>query len=150
VKLAIFNDDRQADTDRFARRFADERVLPRLRALHARVMADGIADITTADDALVSIGMETGPGGGVTRNCYGVFGLGWQAAAHPEWSVQIGREVDNVRARIQKTHRVPLRFLIWAGMGGSIEDKIMYHAAGMLRGGPAFYQIGRASCRERV
>jgi hypothetical protein len=28
VKLAIFNDDRQADTDRFARRFADEQVLP--------------------------------------------------------------------------------------------------------------------------
>src|SRR5262245_50622441 len=89
VKLAIFNDDRQADTDRFARRFVDEQVLPRLRALHARVMASGIANITTSDDPLISIGMETGPDGRVTRNCYGVFGLTWQAAEHPEWVAQI-------------------------------------------------------------
>jgi hypothetical protein len=141
VKLAIFNDDRQADTDRFARRFADEQVLRRLRALHARVMASGIANVTASDDPLISIGMETGPDGGVTRNCYGVFGLSWQAGEHPEWAAQIAQEVAAVRARIQEAHGVRLRFLIWAGMGGSIEDKVMYHAAGLLRKGPVLYPL---------
>jgi glucose-6-phosphate isomerase len=141
VKLAIFNDDRHTETGRFARCLADERVLPRLRALHARVMADGVASISTADDPLVSIGMETAPDGRVTRNCYGVFGLSWQVAEHPEWAAQVVHEVDRVRSRIQQAHGVPLRFLIWAGMGGSIEDKTMYHAAGLLRGGPIFYPL---------
>src|SRR5215208_2838521 len=86
VKLAIFNDGTRPDTDRFARRFADERVLPRLRALHNRVTTSGVTTISTADDPLVSLGMETASDGRVTRNCYGVFGLGWQADRHPEWT----------------------------------------------------------------
>jgi len=141
VKLTFFNDDRQADTARFIRRFTDERVLPRLHALHARVMANGAASLSTADEPLVSIGMETAPDGRATRNCYGVFGLGWEAARHPEWEAQIAQEVESIRDRIRQTHGVPLRFLIWAGMGGSIEDKTMYHAAGLLRGGPIFYAL---------
>jgi len=141
VKLTFFNDDRQADTARFIRRFTDERVLPRLHALHARVMASGAASLSTADEPLVSIGMETAPDGRATRNCYGVFGLGWEAARHPEWEAQIAQEVESIRDRIRQTHGVPLRFLIWAGMGGSIEDKTMYHAAGLLRGGPIFYPL---------
>ena len=141
MKLAIFNDNRKADTDRFARRFADEQVLSRLRALHTRVQAEGIANLSGADDLLVSIGMETAADGRVTRNCYGVFGLAWEVAAHPEWAGQIAQEVAEVRARIHAVHRVPLRFLIWAGMGGSIEDKAMYNAAGLLRDGPMFYPL---------
>jgi glucose-6-phosphate isomerase len=141
VKLAIFNNNRKADTDRFARRFADGQVLSRLRALHTRVQAEGIANLSGADDPLVSIGMETAADGRVTRNCYGVFGLAWEAAAHPEWAGQIAQEVAEVRARIHAVHRVPLRFLIWAGMGGSIEDKAMYNAAGLLRDGPMFYPL---------
>jgi len=141
VKLSIFNDATPADTDRFARRFAEERVLPRLRALHARVTTGGIAGLSTADEPLISLGMETGANGHVARNCYGVFGLAWQAAEHPEWAVQVVEETARLRARIKNAHGVPLRFLIWAGMGGSIEDKTMYHAAGMLRGGPVFYPL---------
>jgi glucose-6-phosphate isomerase len=141
VKLAIFNDDLRTETDRFAKRFADEHVLPRLRALHARVTAGGIASLSTADEPLISIGMETGADGRATRNCYGVFGLSWQAAEHPEWASQIVDEVAAIRARLEATHRVPLRFLIWAGMGGSIEDKTMYHAAGLLHDGPRFYPL---------
>lgn len=141
MKLTFFNDDRQADTARFIRRFADERVLPRLHALHARVMANGAASLSTADEPLVSIGMETAPDGRATRNCYGVFGLGWEAVRHPEWPTQIVEEVESIRHRIRQTHGVPLRFLIWAGMGGSIEDKTMYRAAGLLRGGPIFYPL---------
>ena len=141
MKLAIFNDDTQTETDRFAKRFGDERVLSRLRALHARVAASGIANMSTADEPLISIGMETSADGRATRNCYGVFGLSWQAPEHPEWASTIANEVATVRARIQAAHGVPLRFLIWAGMGGSIEDKTMYHAAGLLRDGPTFYPL---------
>jgi hypothetical protein len=141
VKLTIFNDDAPADTARFVRQFTDERVLRRLHALHARVQADGAASMSTADEPLVSIGMETASDGGVTRNCYGVFGLAWESAAHPEWPVQVAREVITIRARFLEAHGVPLRFLIWAGMGGSIEDKTMYQAAGLLRGGPTFYPL---------
>jgi glucose-6-phosphate isomerase len=141
VKLSIFNDDTRADTSRFTGRFADERVLPRLRALHARVMTSGVTGLSSADDPLVSIGMETAPGGRVTRNCYGVFGLSWEAAEHPEWTAHLAEEVAGIRARMKAAHGVPLRFLIWAAMGGSVEDKIMYDAAGLLRGGPRFYPL---------
>ncbi len=54
-------------------------------------------------------------------------------AAHPEWAGAIAREVDELRQRLS------FRFLIWVGMGGSIEDKLGYEAAGMLKGGPRFY-----------
>ena len=33
-----------------------------------------------------------------------------------------------IRGRIKDTHGAPLQFLIWAGMGGSAEDKSMYNA----------------------
>jgi glucose-6-phosphate isomerase len=141
VKLTFFNDDRQAETTRFLRRFTDERVLPRLHAVHASVMANGAASMSTADDPLVSIGMETTPDGRATRNCYGVFGLCWEAAGHPEWAAEVAQEVGSIRTRIQQAHGVPLRYVIWAGMGGSIEDKTMYQAAGLLRGGPTFYPL---------
>ena len=36
---------------------------------------------------------------------------------------------------------MPLRFLIWAGMGGSIEDKILYNSIGLLKRGPRFYAL---------
>jgi glucose-6-phosphate isomerase len=141
VKLAFFNDDAHTDTARFAQRFTDERVLARLHILNERATSNGIAGISSADDPLVSIGMEIGLDGRVTRNCYGVFGLAWQAAGRPQWARHVAAEVDDVRARIKAAHGVPLRFLIWAGMGGSVEDKAMYHALGLLRGGPVFYPL---------
>jgi len=104
-------------------------------------MTSTVRGLSTADDPLVSIGMETASDGHVTRNCYGVFGLSWQAAEHPEWTDHLAHEVEGIRARMKATHGVPLRFLIWAGMGGSVEDKIMYDAAGLLRGGPTFYPL---------
>ena len=42
-------------------------------------------------------------------------------------------EVDEIRAAITATHGTRLRYVIWAGMGGSIEDKLMYQAVGLLR-----------------
>src|SRR5439155_21864882 len=43
--------------------------------------------------------------------------------------------------RIQETHGASLRFLIWAGMGGSAEDKSAYNAAGLLRRGVRCYVL---------
>ena len=34
-----------------------------------------------------------------------------------------------------------MKFLIWAGMGGSAEDKAMYQAVGLLRRGPRLYLL---------
>ena len=50
-------------------------------------------------------------------------------------------EVDEVRGRIRATHGVRLRYVIWAGMGGSVEDKTMYNNVGLLRGGLTFYAL---------
>ncbi len=85
--------------------------------------------------------METDASGHVTKNFYGVLNLAWQAQQHPEWPGMIAAEVEELRHRIQEAHGLPLRFLIWAGMGGSMEDKILYQAAGLLRGGPRLYAL---------
>ncbi len=63
------------------------------------------------------------------------------AAAHPEWPDIVNAEVDAIRARFKAVHGTTIRFLIWAGMGGSMEDKLVYEAAGLLRGGPRFYAL---------
>lgn len=72
----------------------------------------------------------------VVKNGFGVFSLAWQAAQHPEWAEQIEAEISAIHARIR-----PLKFLLWIGMGGSVEDKAMYHAAGLLRRGPRLYLL---------
>ncbi|MEX2262107.1 MAG: hypothetical protein WD696_09150 [Bryobacteraceae bacterium] len=100
-----------------------------------------LARLNPADDALIPIGMEVDAAGKVTKNSFGVFNLSWQAQCHPEWPRRIAEEAHAIRAAIQETHGVPLRFLIWAGMGGSIEDKSMYQALGLLKGGPKFYSL---------
>src|SRR5436190_154801 len=139
VTLTLHNDPAPEETARLAERFSRENVLARLRALDARARRSGVAALSAADDPLIAIGMEADASGRVTRNCYGVFDLSWQSAHHPEWAEQLAREAGELRARIRDTHGVPLRFLIWAGMGGSIEDKSMFEACGLLRGGPVFY-----------
>jgi glucose-6-phosphate isomerase len=107
-------------------RFGEEDVLARLRAM-------------IPDDPLVPLGMEYDAHGRPSRNLYGVFNLAWQA--HYEWATQVEREVEDLRRRIREVERRPLLFLIWAGMGGSIEDKSMYAALGLLRRGVRFYAL---------
>ncbi len=102
--------------------FERERVIERLHALDPA-------------DPLTALGMEG------DKNRFGVFNLSWQAREHPEWPGQIAAEVDEIRAAIKATHGTRLRYVIWAGMGGSIEDKLMYQAVGLLRGGPRFYAL---------
>jgi glucose-6-phosphate isomerase len=116
------------------RRFERERVLARLRALDTCVAARGLDALDAAREPLVGIGMELDGRGGVTRNGYGVFNLAWQAAAHPDWAARIEAEANEIRRGLAAQHGARLRFVIWAGMGGSIEDKAMYNALGLLRG----------------
>lgn len=116
-------------------------MLERLRALDARARRDGLAALSPADDPLIALGMEIDAGGRVTKNGYGVFDLSWQAESHGEWPLAIEQEVREMRTRIRQAHSVSMRYLIWAGMGGSIEDKHMYQAAGLLKRGIRFYAL---------
>jgi hypothetical protein len=86
--------------------------------------------------------MEVDGDGRVTKNSYGVFNLSWQAAQHPEWADTVALELAEIRGRIKDAHGAPLQYLIWAGMGGSAEDKSMYNAVGLLKRAPRCYVSG--------
>ena len=118
--------------------FENGNLLDRLKALDARARRKGLNALDPSRNRLIQVGMEA-EDGVVTKNGYGVFNLAWQAAQHPEWPDQIQREIQEIRGGIQNSHGVPLQFLIWAGMGGSAEDKNLYQAAGLLRRGPRCY-----------
>ncbi len=122
-------------------RFAEDRILSKLQALDAKARRNSLAGLNASRNPLIRIGMEAAPDGTVTKNSYGLFHLAWMAARHPEWVSQVEQEVAEIRARIQQTHGAPLKFLIWAGMGGSAEDKSMYEAAGLLKKGPRVYVL---------
>src|SRR5690606_39239216 len=67
------------------------------------------------------------------KNGYGVLHLPWRAQHHPEWPAMIADEVKEIAAAIRKAHGVTMKYIIWAGMGGSAEDKAFYLAAGLVR-----------------
>jgi len=136
--LALHHD--QPESESVFRRFGDASVLERLKALDSRVRRKGLKALDPTRGALIPIGMEIDRRR-VVKNGYGVFNLAWQAEHHPEWPETVAREVAEIRAGIHETHRVPLKFVIWAGMGGSAEDKSMYQAAGLLRRGPRLYVL---------
>ncbi len=141
MPLSLLNDSAHAHTEALRARFDSEHVLSRLHSLDDRARREGPSSISPADDPLVSIGMEINPSGQVTKNSYGVLDLAWQAAQCPDWPDRVHAEVEDIRARIHEAHGVNIRFLIWAGMGGSIEDKTAYNAIGLLKGGPKFYSL---------
>jgi len=121
--------------------FEKERLLARLKALDARAQRHGLQSLDPARNRLISIGMEIDARGRVTKNGYGVFHLSWAVSHHPEWAEMVEAELEEVRRRIRETHQSPLRFLIWAGMGGSAEDKAMYLATGLLRRSPGCFLL---------
>jgi hypothetical protein len=141
LALSILNDSAHARTEAYHARFDSEHVLERVRRLDERARKEGLAVISPSDDPLVNIGMEVNSAGEVTKNSYGVLDLAWQAAECPDWPERVMAEVNEIRARIRDAHGVNIRFLIWAGMGGSIEDKTAYNAIGLLKGGPMFYSL---------
>lgn len=107
-----------------------------LKALDSRIRRKGLGSLDPAKGALIPIGTVI-ENGGVIKNGYGVFNLAWQSEKHPEWAETIEREVEEIRAGLG----APLEFLIWIGIGGSAEDKAMYHAAGLIGRKPRVYVL---------
>jgi glucose-6-phosphate isomerase len=116
-------------------------LLERLEVLDSRANRKGLDALDPSRNRLIRIGMEIDEQGQVTKSGYGVFDLSWQARHHPEWPQRIEEELREIRQRIENTHGTKLRFLIWAGMGGSAEDKHMYNAAGLLKRSPRCYVL---------
>ena len=139
MQLSLYHD--VPSSARFAVRFAEERILSKLQAIDAKARRKGLEALDARKNLLVRIGMESGPGGAVTKNSYGLFHLAWLAARHPEWPATVEAELAAVRQRIGEVHGSKLKYLIWAGMGGSAEDKSMYNAAGLLAKGPRCYVL---------
>lgn len=137
--LTLYHD--KPDSSFQASRFRDEKVLERLRRVDAQARTKGLSTLRPADEPLIGLGMEVSPAGEVTKNSYGVFDLSWQSAEHPEWPAQIVQEVEEVRQVLRRTQKTLLRFLLWVGMGGSAEDKLVYQAAGLLNRGPRVYVL---------
>jgi glucose-6-phosphate isomerase len=129
LSLSILNDSTRESSQAFFEQFSAGRYLERLK------QGD------PSDPELASLGMETDANGQVTKNSLGHFTMARQSAEHPEWATQVTAEAERLKQRIQDTHGVPLRFIIWAGMGGSIEDKLLYSSIGLLRRGPRFYAL---------
>lgn len=138
MRLALHHDLPESETC-FAK-FKNASVLGGLKALDSRVRRKGLASLDPSKGALIPLGTEI-ERGRVTANRYGVFNLAWQAENHAEWPQQIAQEIATIRTRIREAHGVPLQYLIWTGMGGSIEDKAMYQALGLLRRGPRVYLL---------
>ncbi len=138
MHLTIYRDE--PNSERLAEQFQKEHVLARLRALDSRARRKGLKSLDPSKNPLIGIGMEIDRRR-VKKNSYGVFNLSWQSEQNPDWADRILSELAEIRDGIRKTHRAPLQFLIWAGMGGSAEDKSMYNAAGLLKRGPRCYVV---------
>jgi glucose-6-phosphate isomerase len=138
VILSLFHDNPSSEP--YYKTFAKEKVLENLRALDERIRSDGL-EALDPNDPLVAIGTERDAKGRITKSCYGVLNLSWQSQQHPEWAEMVSEEVREIGRRIREAHDVPLRFLIWAGMGGSAEDKSMYNSVGLLRRGARCYVL---------
>lgn len=135
--LYLFHDI--PSSERYYSEMEQGRLLERMRAIDAKARRKGLAALDPSRNPLIRIGMEIDPNGRVTKNGYGVFHLSWLAAQHPEWPGIVQRQAQEIRERIRQTHKAPLRFVIWAGMGGSAEDKAAYQACGLLAKGPRLY-----------
>ncbi len=122
-------------------RLLDNNTLARLKTLDSMARRKGLAALDPEKSSLVAIGVETGADGKVTKNSYGVLNLPWRATAAGDWPQRVEAELEEIRAGILKAHRAKLRFVIWAGMGGSAEDKTAYNLTGLLAKGPRFYVL---------
>lgn len=131
-------------SESLAAEFERKKVFARLQALDSKARRHGVSKLDPALNELIRIGMETAPGGGVTKNGYGVFHLSWLAANSPEWPRMILDELDAIKAAIKTQHSIVLKYVIWAGVGGTAEDKAMYLACGLLKRGPRPYILDSA------
>jgi glucose-6-phosphate isomerase len=139
VFLSLHNDKPTSEAHFNAIR--KDSLLDRLEALNSRANRKGLGALDPSRNKLIRIGMEIDDANHVTKSGYGVFDLSWQSRLHPGWANAIEEELRAIREGIKSTHGATLRFLIWAGMGGSAEDKNMYNAAGLLKRGPRCYVL---------
>lgn len=139
VQLSLYHDCSASKT--YLESIQQENLLERLKALISKANRRGLEALDPARNRLIRIGMEIDAAGRVAKNCYGVLELSWQAAHHREWADTVEREVAAIRGELESTQRTRLRFLIWAGMGGSAEDKHAYNAAGLLKQRPRCYVL---------
>lgn len=129
VSLRLYRFPANVDYDRLV----GERAVERVRALDVRTRSTELRALDPESDPLIPLGMEVTSRGRVRKNSYGVLHLPWRAAEHPEWAQLIDKEVEEIRRSIKAAHHTSLRYIIWAGMGGSAEDKAFYLSAGLLR-----------------
>ncbi len=139
MKLTLNHDVPSSSS--LAARFVEQRILSRLEAIDAKARRRGLEALDPARNELIGVGMELDPEGRVIKNGYGVFHLPRLAARHAGWTGRVRAEAAEIRDQLKVAHGVDLRNIIWAGMGGSAEDKSMFLEAGLLSGGPALYVL---------
>lgn len=137
--LTLYRDQPSSST--LFQQFIKDDVLARLTALDRRVRKKGLESLDPGRGRLVPIGTEMDASGRVTKNGYGVLSLPWRARQDGDWAERVNAELEEIKSRLRETHGTRLRFLIWAGMGGSAEDKAMYIASGLLNKGPKVYVL---------
>jgi glucose-6-phosphate isomerase len=147
VLLTLYHD--QPESEPHFQKFRTSSVLAGLRTLDSRVRRKGLQSLDPARSALIPIGMEI-EGNRAVKNGYGVFNLSWQLRLHPEWPQKIMGELAQIREAIRAAHGKPVQFLIWAGMGGSAEDKSMYNSVGLLKRGPRCYVLDSTDPLKRA
>ncbi len=138
--LSLYNDVPAGASDSCFARFQNESVLERIRALDVALKRNGSAPVEGCDPLLISIGTEF-DGGSLVRNGYGPFSLAWRTSQHAIWMAGVTAEAERLHRDFREANRVPLRFVFWVGGGCAVEDKHVYHAAGLLRRGPRSYVI---------
>ena len=114
-------------------RLMSARTLERLREIDRQYREEGVAGLDPKSDPLIPIGTEMSSRGAVTKNGYGVLHLPWRARHNAEWPQRIADEVKQIKSAIRAAHGVSVKYIIWAGMGGSAEDKAFYLSAGLVR-----------------
>jgi glucose-6-phosphate isomerase len=138
VKLRLIHD--VPDTKAAADAFRKHKVLPRLKRLDDQARRRGFKGLDGRKDELIRIGMEANEAGEVTKNSYGVFHLSWLGAKQsPKWIAALQKQIEEIEKGIATTHKRKIRYLLWAGMGGSAEDKAAYEQAGLLKKGPRLF-----------
>ena len=137
LKLALYSLPSNPGFDRLRA----ESVIEGVRRVDAQSREKGLASLDPSSSPLIPLGMEVNGANKVVKNGYGVLNLPWQAERHPEWADRVLQEAREIRAAIRREHGVSLRYLIWAGMGGSAEDKAFYQTAGLLRKGVRVYLL---------
>lgn len=138
MSLALYHDS--PSSENAAQSFLDQRVVEEVRRIDTLAREGGLSGLSASDSEFVALGMEM-VDGRVVKNGLGHFHLSWLSQQHPEWVETLETEAKQIRDGVRAAHGVPLRFIIWCGMGGSAEDKALYRGAGLLKRGPLFFVL---------